>query len=296
MSRMRFSWVVGVNISGCILEGNPSFGDGASDSHSTTDVVSSSADVATESGAQTSVVPGDATQDSDSGSTGTDPPSPTTAADTTTVDDSSDGPIQDDGLVVHYDFEDDWSDGVSVDRVLGRPAYCDVLAETCPSVTEGIEGGQAALFTGGASFRIIDDGDFEFDALTLAVWMRLDASTGSVIAKPLGSGFYDAWQLEHFNGEMAFTSSDGETLISLAAAFPLEVWVHLTVVWDGEAKHLYVNGAHQGEQSGTIAYDRHDVLFGIDENDGNATSPFTGALDDVESTPLPWPTTRLSSS
>jgi len=126
-------------------------------------------------------------------------------------------------------------------------AYNDWLAEFC----EGSDGrliGQAILPTTGVDdcIAVVDIGQLELPALTLALWADQDASgvTGSQIAKPYISA--DSWQLEtDANGtpdSLSFTASDAMGNIKTntpPGVIHARSWQHLAATWDGSTQIVY---------------------------------------------------------
>lgn len=262
----------------CLLEQNPAFGASSATGGTTSPAIMTSG---SEAGGP---IPGSTSEAATSGSTTSSGSSTTAHASSSSGGDSgsSGGSAIIEGLIAQYRFDDDWTDGVSAEAIAGHDATCNAPASTCPTAIETDPGQQAASFASGQYFRVMDDGSFEVPGLTLALWVRIDdPSRQSIWAKPLGSDFHNSWQLEYDLGSLSFTTSNSIEHVYLQVAFPMGTMIHVTAVWDGAVKSLYLNGAYVGQQAGTIAFDTHDILFGIDENSGVPTYPFIGVIDDA---------------
>lgn len=190
-----------------------------------------------------------------------------------------------DGLIIRYDFEDDWTDGAMEDRVSNRVAACNSVSGSCPDVGEGVLGGRAAGFNGAKYFRIANDAAFELPAFTLCLWVYPEQLTQqTVISKPFGSGTLNSFEINYSSeGLLSFTTSDGVVQSPLTTPGVLQTMVHVAAVWNGGIKSLYVDGKAVGAQVvNGIVYDEHDLVFGIEEDHGQLDHPFTGRVDDFQ--------------
>jgi glucose/arabinose dehydrogenase len=117
---------------------------------------------------------------------------------------------------------------------------------------------------------------------TVAFWYLADENSGSIIAKPYGTGGLPSWQFAFDGTDLSFTSTDGTATHRDAAAAPAAgVWVHVAGTWDGVTKRLFVNGTQVVEAARSVAMDGEDVVFGGIYASGQLTALFKGRVDDA---------------
>ena len=218
----------------------------------------------------------------------------TTGVDTGTGDTSSSTGGGADGLVIHFAFEEDPEliGGAlnSVDN--GLDAEC---GDVCPSAVGGIDGAGVLFGPQNTWLAVPNDPRLNFnEQLTIAVWIRADGAEGDsfdvMVGRPLGPGSLNSYELA--------TTPDGagtgrEIRFNLAtltesdvhrtpSPFEIDNWHHVAGVWDGASTHIYADGALLSSQSvNPPEYDDSDLLIGIDNDNGNFTADWEGAMDEL---------------
>lgn len=115
---------------------------------------------------------------------------------------------------------------------------------------------------------------------TVAFWYKAASNSGSIAAKPYGSGTLNSWQFE-FSGGLSFTSSNGITQhFDTTAAPATNTWNFVTGTWDGATKKLYLNGVQKVSVARAIVFDTKAVVLGGDYNSGSFVLPFKGWVDE----------------
>jgi len=169
----------------------------------------------------------------------------------------------------------------------GYTATCS--GAECPTIVIG-RIGSGCRFDGDQELRVATDDAFEpADGFSVTVWVRTPhpATAQSLVAMPYGVDVLNSWQIfmPASAGTVSFVTTDGETPNTLVAAGALadEAWQHVAVTWDGERRHLYLDGTLVGSGA-TLPhmFALGPVLIGRDENVGEgAALGMTGVLDDV---------------
>ena len=251
------------------------------------------APAATTSGGSTGPGDGGATSGPVSGSTTSAVDGTGTGAATTTTgavaDDSSGsgstGEPVDPDLVVWLRCDGNL-DGVLVDSSgNGNDALCD----TCPTPVAGMVDG-ACEFDGTAFAEIAHGAAFEVEQFTLAAWAMAgtvpDGVISTIAAKPHGSGIQNVYQIgfNTLNGPLVlmgcYGAEGGMTCINDS---PPKGWVHVALTYDGTDAVLYFGGTQvaTGGAVATLGYDGSPLIIGRDVDNGSATFPMYGAIDDV---------------
>jgi hypothetical protein len=184
------------------------------------------------------------------------------------------------GLVAYWKFDDDPSDGALDSTGRGHTGTCDAA---CPTLVTG-HTGSAYQFdaTNSETLVVPDSGDFRGN-VTIAAWFMANDATAalSMLAKPLGTGTDDTWQLEvRDTGAVSFS---GGTVhyVDDGTAITRGVWHHAAGTWDGTTKRLYLDGVEVANAAATLSYDTHAVYLGADNNTGTTVLYFSGALDEL---------------
>jgi hypothetical protein len=215
--------------------------------------------------------------------------------DTTTTDDptspgdesSSTGAPIDPDLVAWYRFDEGEFAGGVVDEIGMHDGAC--LPDLCPAPIPGVIG-SAAHFDGIDDIvRVpVTDTLVVGDALTVALWMRVDTIDGqfqSVIARAYLDLIDDTFEIGiNASGVMRWgLSTEDPVHPNINADAPaVGVWIHVAGTFDAEASRMYVNGVLVGEAAGgVIAQDEHDVTLGAGFDNAADANWLEGALDEV---------------
>jgi hypothetical protein len=258
------------------------------DTTSSTDAGADSTTVATfttsdSTGPLSATLPATASIDSGESTSPIDPGSTSTVDPT---DSGTTGEPLDPDLVAWYRFDEGDFAGMLLDEVGNHHGVCTDVG--CPTAIPGPVG-SAGEFDGIDDIvHIASDADLQVgDALTVALWVRIDAADGlfqSFVAKAYLAENADTYEIGLDGG--------GNVQFGLSTVVPpdpelqvvpeLGVWFHVAGTWDGAAMRMYVDGALVGELDvGPLAQDEHGVTigggvdFGLDENF------LDGAIDDV---------------
>jgi hypothetical protein len=193
------------------------------------------------------------------------------------------------GLTVRFSFDGPPTAGVD-DSMSGLAGTC---LGTCPTPVPGHHG-QGYQFNGTTDcIDIPDHGQLDPERFTLAVWATQahDGATAPAlthIAKQLGAGVNDSWELEagpNF-GEAFFTSDAPDFLMLYSPDHAVEAdrWYHLAATWDGVTKRLYIDGVLSVEAAAPApgAYDTSDAHIGCDSDNGSLSQYYAGILDEIE--------------
>lgn len=117
---------------------------------------------------------------------------------------------------------------------------------------------------------------------TVAFWYRATSNSGSIAAKPLGTGTLNSWQLEFTGGSLSFTSSGGSSQnFDTIAAPATGAWHFVVASWSGTSKKLYLDGTLRLTVARTISFDARGLVIGGDYNSGSFVLPFLGFIDEV---------------
>ena len=151
--------------------------------------------------------------------------------------------------------------------------------------------GGALEFDGSNDY--VDIGTMDIPAgtgMTIAMWVRLDASSGSarLISKATGAGEQDHyWMIStQFGTSVRFRLKAGgstTTLVSPANQLVLGEWVHVAVTYDQSDMRIYVDGGQVAITSKSGAVDVNPAVGAAmgDQPSGAGSDPFNGALDEV---------------
>lgn len=196
---------------------------------------------------------------------------------TTTLDAPPDADVS--GLVAHWTFDDDPADGALDSTGHGHLATCQ---GACPTLVTGKIGG-GYHFDPAASQNLVVPDDPAFRGnFTVAAWFLADAgeTSGSMMAKPVGTGSENTWQLE-LHGAGIVSLSGGTVHYLDSPALTQGVWHHAAGTWDGTTKRLYIDGVEVSSVASTSSYDNHELLLGADQNGGTTALYWAGTLDDL---------------
>jgi hypothetical protein len=222
----------------------------------------------------------DTTMSIDPDTTTTDPTSPGDESSTT-------GASLDPDLVAWYRFDEGEFAGGVVDEIGMHDGTC--LLDLCPQPIPGVVG-SAAQFDGIDDIVRVPVTDMLVvgDALTVALWMRVDTIDGmfqTVAAKAYLDLIDDTWEIGiNGSGVMRWGLSTEDPVHPNvnADAPPVGEWIHVAGTFDGEAARMYVDGVLVGEAvGGVIAQDEHDVTLGAGFDNGADANWLEGALDEV---------------
>jgi hypothetical protein len=186
------------------------------------------------------------------------------------------------GLLSHFPLSDDPSGGGSQDTAGTGDATCS--AAQCPTLQLDGPPGQDRCHLFDGDDRLDLPGNPVFDnatAVTISSWARSDDITrgfAATIAKPLGTGSSNSWELEFLSGVPAYT---GGTTLQASAAVNNGEWHHLAGTHDGTTKILYVNGVEVDRADNPLSLDNNTVVIGADYNSGSPAAHFTGCLSDI---------------
>jgi hypothetical protein len=197
------------------------------------------------------------------------------------------GPL---GLIAYWDCEEIGARGLHDVSGHGHDGVCT----SCPSIAAGWRGNGCDFRASERDGIVVEDHpDLDPPVLTLALFVRVRSGEASLIAKPIGTGSANSYQLElrEFDPGLPApdvaiftTTPDSTTWEHIDHYFePAGRWVHLAATWDGRHKRLYVDGVLEGEADGTIASGPYDLLIGYDANgEGGGEWLFLdGILDEI---------------
>jgi hypothetical protein len=189
----------------------------------------------------------------------------------------------DPALVAWYPFDAAASGGGFEDATgNGHFATC---AAGCPPIVAGRVGG-AAMF-GPHELKVVDDGSLSFPGgFTIAafVWVDDFSTIPAPVSKVLGEEQANSYQFEYDpTGVPAFTTADAtfDSIDYAPTAVDPGSWHHLAGTWVGGEKRLFVDGVVVDSRTRPVDFDAGNLYLGGDRNDGTATSPLYGKLDDV---------------
>ncbi|MCR9161435.1 MAG: LamG domain-containing protein [Nannocystaceae bacterium] len=210
-------------------------------------------------------------------------------SDTSTGSDSSDTNQPTADLRVWYRMDDPPDDGVLDDGPLGLDGSCLPTVE-CPNLEPASPSGGAYEFEN-AMFQHPHDDAFELDALTIAAFVRWNGSgplPQQVIAKPVGVGILNSWQLQFttYMGEdsLQFVVGDDAVVDSIYIPAPPNEWMHVAVTYDGSVARGYLGGDEvvSEQLDVTIGYDESPLIVGADRNFGDTFTLFLdGSIADL---------------
>ncbi len=206
---------------------------------------------------------------------------------------------EDASLLVHFDFEQtDLSDWRLPNASQRKDAVPDAAIVGC-QWTEGRWPDKRALEFRGGSDRVRLSVPGEFNALTLAAWVRVQGLDRQINSLFMSDGFEAGtvhWSIRQ-DGVLALTAIGSEPgRYQIGHSPPVltldqfGLWIHLAVVLDGGAKRVahYLNGVSVSEESLTIkAPFRIGVAElgnwnpqGFPKNDPFMIRNFSGAMDE----------------
>jgi hypothetical protein len=153
------------------------------------------------------------------------------------------------------------------------------------------EVGEAFSFNGSDQYvQIPDSPSLRPASVTLECWFNgsIAVLNGNLISKPVGSGYYDSWDMwigyGYLTGVVG-SSSNLATYVTNAFTPVPGVWYHAAYTFDSVAKiqTLYLNGAvvATGSANLQIGYDSHPVLIGSEFDFGSLDLPFNGRIDEA---------------
>jgi hypothetical protein len=196
------------------------------------------------------------------------------------------------GLLAWYRMDDDPSDGTIDDGGGASHVARCINGVSCPVWVAGHRG-MALQFDGSTSARITYGAWLATPtAYSIAAWIYIDDSSYNQVAfaKPYGANSQDSWDIVTWSPASG-TGTCMETQDGAGAeqwvcgpTLPAGQWFHVAGRWDGSTKALFINGVKAGEVTNAPAslLDNHDVVLGIDENNGSAAYQFHGKLDELE--------------
>ena len=193
-----------------------------------------------------------------------------------------DAPPPDPSLIARWTFETDPSAGAHDVTGHGHDAAC---VTTCPTLVAG-KAGNGYRFDAAKSEALRTPDSLAFRGnYTIAAWIKIDAvpttNSFSIMAKPLGTGTANSWQLEVLSDDKLSHSAGTPHTLEGSTAITINAWHHVAGTWDGTTKYVYVDGVQVGSVAATDDFDTHAVYLGSDENNGAPALFFSGVLDDL---------------
>ena len=183
-------------------------------------------------------------------------------------------------LVAYWACDDDPTDGALDSTGNGHTAICE---GACPTLVPG-KLGMAYQFDATQSEDLVVPDSTAFRGnVTVSAWFYANDATASlsILAKPVGTGTDNSWQLEvRDNGFLSFSGGSVHYLDS-PATITRNVWHHAAGTWDGTTKRLYLDGVEVANVAATLSYDTHGVWLGADQNSGATALYFSGKLDEL---------------
>jgi hypothetical protein len=191
------------------------------------------------------------------------------------------------GLLVHWTFDDDPRDGTSDDASAnGNAATC--VPGACPASVPGRVGNAIELDGRAQTMSAEDHGELStVAAFTVAVWMKplaltLSAAVVKTRETPEGAVSWSLGIDAAGRAVLVLDGAGGETRViaPLLGAVRVGEWAHLAVTWDGTNVRLYVGGVESASETGAIGFDAGALRAGGDGS-GSSQLPWNGALDEV---------------
>jgi hypothetical protein len=126
---------------------------------------------------------------------------------------------------------------------------------------------------------------------TAAAWVYRDASQSglsSIVGRQFGSSWSDQWLLGFYDSGFAYhvNTRDSGATEAIWGGAPVQNWIHVAGVYDGNMMSIYVDGAllYEAPKTGLLQTDGNPLIIGGNENDANAGSfqnLFMGRIDDL---------------
>ena len=153
----------------------------------------------------------------------------------------------------------------------------------------GVSGGVLDFDGSGSHVVVSNTAEFEIEGseITLAAWIMPrdlgDVSGSRIISKRTDGGGRDVWALMTRSGNVQFRLDDGTDNnkdLTSSNIFQVNEWLHVTAVYDGTNKLLYINGLLDvsDSKSDTIDASSRAVHLGMRESDDRW---FNGVMDEV---------------
>lgn len=177
------------------------------------------------------------------------------------------------------------------DEISGQSATCGAA---CPTPAPGHIAGGLQFDGASACLQLADDGRFQLQQLTIAVWAYQPAPSGPILLTQLSKTFDavggdDSWELladTMTHEELKLTGgSQGNYPITSTSPLTIATWHYLVGTYDGAMGRVYVDGvlSFQDAVTAPLAYTSHAVDIGCDDNGGsNSDQVYSGILDDVQ--------------
>jgi hypothetical protein len=187
-------------------------------------------------------------------------------------------------LEAYYAF--DTAAGPSIPDSSGHMQNATCQSTSCPTLAPGRTG--MGYSFDGADDRVLvpDNGYLDFLAgFSIALWLRPNpGSCRTAISKPKASGAGASWQLIVLANDTWFCTVDAaavEHCLATGVALPDATWSHVALVWDGQTKHIFIDGADAASEPGTTTFDNTAMLVGADRENGNFLCYFGGTIDEL---------------
>lgn len=161
-----------------------------------------------------------------------------------------------DGLIVHYDFEQ-LTGGVVADKS-GQQNNADIMGT--PTQVSG-RTGQAIRFSDAASYLVLPQGILnDLTSFSVATWVRIESLNNWSRIFDFGSGTMNNIFLTPLSGNnnlrLGIKNGGAEQLVNAPTALKTQEWVHVAVVFQWSTWYntgtgrIYVDGALVAETSG----------------------------------------------
>jgi hypothetical protein len=190
------------------------------------------------------------------------------------------------GLIAHYKFDDDPSDGVLDSSGRGHTGVC---RGPCPSQVQAqFDGGY--LFDGlSTMIEVPHAPDFvTANGVTVSVWVNLAAlaPTSAIAGKVYGVQVRNSWQLV-VDGDASFiicttsTPTSGLCVDATSALLSLGAWHHVAYVWTTTSQQGWLDGIQWIDNPISMAWDTGSLWFGGDMDSSVPMYFLNGILDDL---------------
>lgn len=151
--------------------------------------------------------------------------------------------------------------------------------------------GQAYALNGAnQSIEIPDAPSLRPVSVSLEAWVSFNDASGirMIMAKALGSGFFNSYALYFHDGKLRGAVGDfASAAVEISSPFTpvLGQWYHVALTFDDSTKQqtLYLSGAQIASEAVNISigYDTHPVLIGRDDENGSPAYFFPGRIDEA---------------